>query len=467
MSGVQFTALIRLPFARGDFAEPPPVRLYDRSNLTSCVLTMLQASWDSSKDRALWRLVSKSAKASDLNCKIISYSISISIIILLLTEKQGWSSDSFNVPPAFLLQQAAWLYERHLEHVRAQLKRVGGGAPATPSGLDSTHTVMGGIPMKRIGSAGSAASRTTSSQSTRPKDNPASTGEVGTTGTYNRLGMGRITAKLMCTAPTLSRTPSTNTITQSRANQAPPGRQQKPLYRQKMEQERIERGKSTITSSGQPRSSSPDFSPSTRSLSSSSTSESESESDNPATRSQLFKRPPRFRSQRARDLSAHDEDIEESDEVDADSGGMLPFANSSARAKGTDVHGFSAATSRPGNSKAGRAGAADLALKQDAGPSGTEASSSMASSSSDAPKSDLASPGPLSPRHRESLVRASPRRLGNRSVKEGSEGTPSMGSSFSDIDDASISQSALEEALLSNIQHGRMSTLSQLRSRYL
>lgn len=33
--------------------------------------------------------------------------------------------------------------------------------------------------------------------------------------------------------------------------------------------------------------------------------------------------------------------------------------------------------------------------------------------------------------------------------------------------DASISQSALEEALLSNIQHGRMSTLSQLRSRYL
>ena len=33
--------------------------------------------------------------------------------------------------------------------------------------------------------------------------------------------------------------------------------------------------------------------------------------------------------------------------------------------------------------------------------------------------------------------------------------------------DASITQSALEEALLSNIQHGRMSTLSQLRSRYL
>lgn len=64
-----------------------------------------------------------------------------------------------------------------------------------------------------------------------------------------------------------------------------------------------------------------------------------------------------------------------------------------------------------------------------------------------------------------------------------------MGSSFSDLDgmsltpdddgfflidgpDASVTQSALEEALLSNMQHGgmasRMSTISQaLRSRYL
>lgn len=63
-----------------------------------------------------------------------------------------------------------------------------------------------------------------------------------------------------------------------------------------------------------------------------------------------------------------------------------------------------------------------------------------------------------------------------------------MGSSFSDLDgevflclhdniltfglDASVTQSALEEALLSNIQHGgmasRMSTISQaIRSRYL
>ena len=46
-----------------------------------------------------------------------------------------------------------------------------------------------------------------------------------------------------------------------------------------------------------------------------------------------------------------------------------------------------------------------------------------------------------------------------------------MGSSFSDLDD-SVTQSALEEALANEMQHGgvasRMSTISQaLRSRYL
>jgi hypothetical protein len=63
-------------------------------------------------------------------------------------------------------------------------------------------------------------------------------------------------------------------------------------------------------------------------------------------------------------------------------------------------------------------------------------------------------------------------RKSTASGRETSDGTPSMGSSFSDLDDASVTQSALEEALLSNMQHGgmasRMSTISQaLRSRYL
>lgn len=68
------------------------------------------------------------------------------------------------------------------------------------------------------------------------------------------------------------------------------------------------------------------------------------------------------------------------------------------------------------------------------------------------------------------LSALSPRQ--RRMAKEGSEGTHSMGSSFSDLDDASITQSALEEALANEMTQGggasRMSTISQaLKSRYL
>ncbi|KAI9927882.1 hypothetical protein AWENTII_012459 [Aspergillus wentii] len=77
-------------------------------------------------------------------------------------------------------------------------------------------------------------------------------------------------------------------------------------------------------------------------------------------------------------------------------------------------------------------------------------------------------PSTLSPRRGPRL---SPRRS-VISGRETSDGTPSMGSSYSDLDDTSVTQSALEEALLSNMQHGgmasRMSTISQaLRSRVL
>ncbi|KAG4033287.1 hypothetical protein MFRU_005g02990 [Monilinia fructicola] len=67
----------------------------------------------------------------------------------------------------------------------------------------------------------------------------------------------------------------------------------------------------------------------------------------------------------------------------------------------------------------------------------------------------------------------SPRRTMELQSERSDGGTPSMGSSYSDLDvDASVTQSALEEALASNMQAGgmasRMSTISQaLRSRYL
>jgi hypothetical protein len=61
--------------------------------------------------------------------------------------------------------------------------------------------------------------------------------------------------------------------------------------------------------------------------------------------------------------------------------------------------------------------------------------------------------GIRSPNNSNVLATLSPRQ--RRIAKEGSEGTPSMGSSFSDLDDASISQSAMEEALAREIKAGK------------
>ena len=66
------------------------------------------------------------------------------------------SAGKFQVPPTFLLQQAAWLYERHLDHVRIQMKKVSGSnIPTASNSGTSTLTAMGGIAMQRTGSAGS------------------------------------------------------------------------------------------------------------------------------------------------------------------------------------------------------------------------------------------------------------------------------------------------------------------------
>ncbi|KAF2653966.1 hypothetical protein K491DRAFT_705525 [Lophiostoma macrostomum CBS 122681] len=409
MTKIQFTTLIRLPFARGDFVDPP------------------QADWNAAKDRALWKVISKSSKTSDLNC----------------------TADRYQVPQAFLLQQAAWLYERHLDHVRTQMKKVGSANAPTTSGSGSSHTVVGGYPMQRLGSGGSRSSRTPSALSVRPRDSPIPRGETTPSG--------------------LSRTPSTTTITQSRAQiQQNPARTQF----QRTARPNASSPKQAAPVPSSPREPSEDVdgdSPEGTVLSSSSSESSESDMDGPAHRSQLFKRPPRFQKPRTQDLSSYDEEEADEGEGTERSGNVsLPFARAHDAAATSGRHAKHASVDRNREfepSTAQRTNEASSKRDQTAKSDVFDASSSLASSASDAPKPSGVRPGPLSPKHRAELSKLSPRRQGTK--RDGSEGAPSMGSSFSDIDDASISQSALEEALLSNIQHGRMSTLSQLRSRYL
>lgn len=94
---VHYTCLIRLPFARGDFVDPPIV------------------DWDAAKDKALWKIISKTSNSKDLNWDELAV--------------------RFDVGLPFLLQQAAWLYERHFASMKEQLQKI--GSSAIGSGMTS------------------------------------------------------------------------------------------------------------------------------------------------------------------------------------------------------------------------------------------------------------------------------------------------------------------------------------------
>ena len=205
-------------------------------------------------------------------------------------------------------------------------------------------------------------------------------------------------------------------------------------------------------------------------------------------RSQAFRRPPHYAK-----TSARGYDDEDDDEDAESSGGFLPFA-----------------TTATGSADGAATIKSPVKRVFEQRPAAPDSSASSASSAAAPPyntnmgkqretRGDYTQAPPasaLSPRHRSELSKLSP-----RVRKDGSEGTPSMGSSFSDLDgmfdssfpkrpgmelgievsnanerakitDASISQSAIEEAFMSHMQHGgttsRMSSISQaLRSKYL
>ena len=389
MTSTQFTALIRLPFPRGNFVDPP------------------QAQWDAEKDRQLWKVISKSSKTSDLNWVELA--------------------SKFQVPPTFLLQQAAWLYERHFEHVRNQMKKVSGSTVTAPaaSGGGSTLTPVGGVAMQRAGSGGAGPPRATSALSGGRMNSPS-------------LGL----QEAIEPAPALTRTPSTTTITQSRAQaQQLPTRtlstrstQRPSLARPTKNDRSISPGTATYTAQQEP----PD-SPEIP-ASSSSSSSSLSDTDHPAHRSQLFKRPPRFQQKRPRELApfAEGDGTQEGDEAGSQGNTMLPFASAARRAPGAARHSQPEQKTRLVDRQKGSTTAKQSSPQSQVT---TETVSSMTSSASasDAPSGpQAAAKSPVSPtfNHRAAMANLGSPRAQALRRKEGSEGTPSMGSSFSDIDGA-------------------------------
>lgn len=410
-----YILFIRVPFPRGDFVDPPPVE------------------WDAAKERSLWKVLSKASKNSDIDWKALA--------------------SKFDVTEAFILQQAAWLYERQLSEVRAQMRKVGVSKSSAPSPVPLE--TPGAEAMKRT-SSGGGKERTHSSLSARKESIP--------------LVVSPSTPRTA--VPPIPRTNSGNSV-QSRILHPPSPRSTKPATNRRSLSPPPRGGQTPLVAERHsPLPPRPAESSSPMVDDDSSSSESDSSDDLPV-QSRILRRPTRFQS--------HKQDDSKSTSSADDSPAFLPFTSIEGQTStSTPTHQDPSATLRgdPRQMSSRR-----TAPKQTSELSSQHEQTSDSSASSVHPRSTSTASGhgfefdrrgghrhrhaagPLSPRRTAELSRRSP-------GKAGSDGTPSMGSSFSDLDDASVTQSALEEALASNMNAGtmasRMSSISHaLRSRYL
>ena len=121
----RYTVFLRFPFPRDGFQDPS------------------SSDWDATKDKALWKIISKASSSGDVQWEEIAA--------------------RFDVDLSFLLQQAAWLYERHFAGMKAQMQKLAAGPPgiATPvlaegssTGSGAASAVDGGVAMQRQRSSG-------------------------------------------------------------------------------------------------------------------------------------------------------------------------------------------------------------------------------------------------------------------------------------------------------------------------
>ncbi|KAG0154016.1 hypothetical protein PDIDSM_1395 [Penicillium digitatum] len=323
-------------------------------------------------------------------------------------------AENFNVTLQFFLQQAAWLYDRQK--------------------LEMRKATQSAFPGSRICSR--APSRQVSHQKDvllRAPDNRR-TSFTSTTATNQARGSRN---------PTRTATPTTE--------------EKEPRW------DSFGRRPSAVRREQSPVASLPRSSPLEEEyLSSSSSEESGSDDEDTARHVPLFKRFGKFSTHRSGLRDDEDDDEEE------DTPAFLPM---------TREHQHTL-LERPGQElsatlrlDAERAAAQRRHLEQRPGPRVPVATESSISSTSSGGRSSLPG-GPILTSQGASIM--SPQRAAERqnsrkstaSGREASDGTPSMGS-FSDLDDASVTQSALEEGKCSMVECESDEHHQALRSRYL
>ncbi|KAL2136398.1 hypothetical protein VTI74DRAFT_3832 [Chaetomium olivicolor] len=443
----RYHVYVRLPFNRGDFVDPGPV------------------NWSEKKSEVLWSILSGPSP-----------------------ENVDWTklATQFDVSVEFLLQMANYLTERHTTQLRAQMLKAaairGSAAPSPAPGADGGFQVTD--PLRRTASGASRAPSALSIRKEVVTPLPRHEEGHGGAGTSaagrsignalpGRPGSSRNSSGSRAVPPQIQPGSRPGTATRFGDPQrrplsylaTPPAQQQQILHRQQEEETEI-----------------PPPSPERSTSSSSSSSDS-------FVQSRIIRRPPRFQSRDPRTGGNSRGPFNGDDDDDDDEPAFLPYKaqSNSGQGMGSSSGQDLGATLR-GNMR-------DLAIGGRAAADTNQSQTSDSSAGSTAivprrpgtargtagdrrlPSGDLQH-GPLSPRRTAELAGRGPGSASRRkgSSRDGSDGTPSMGSSFSDLDDTSVTQSALEEALASRMQDGtigsRMSviggTLGQaLRSRYL
>ncbi|KAF4870048.1 Autophagy-related protein 29 [Colletotrichum siamense] len=430
MTDPNYTVFVRLPILRGEFTDPPPVGFPRRrrprwlylAGLKADAIAPLQVTWDSTKDDVLWNILSGAAKT-----------------------EIDWNelAAHFDVTVDFLLQQVAYLTERHTAQLRAQVRK----ATAAAKGSAAPSPIPGAEPHSH--------QRTISALSIR-RDSPLPRNDASTPATP-------ITTSLR---PNLSRNGSAGTITRNLGGEgtstARPGATTKPstTSRPSNDGQQQRRRLSSLPIQSTPRSPEPASPPDESSSPASSDDES-----SPA-QSRIIRRPPRFQQQRDGGVNLDDEDDDDAEPAFLQYKPQSASNASSAQDMGSTLRGD------PRNARRTPKGKERIHHSETSDSStSSPALISRSSATSDHRRPVAGGGGPLSPRRAAELSGKSPSSKGKGYSRDGSDGTPSMGSSFSDLDDASVTQSALEEALASKMQDGaigsRFSISQAFRSRYM
>ncbi|WZH41800.1 Autophagy-related protein 29 [Fusarium acuminatum] len=407
MSEPTYTVFVRVPIPRGDFVDPPPV------------------NWDAVKDEALWKFLSGAGK-KQIDCKC--------------------SADRFEVPVDFLLQQVAYLTERHASQVRAQVRKataaVRGSGPSPVPGGDS---------------AGPGHQRTHSALSVR-RDSPMP---------RNESGSGAGTPLNTSMRPIVSRNTSTNTtVLRDMAGGPASPRPGMGIAARTGERRRLSSLPiSSVLAKSPEQVAHPEPSPDERSPSPgpADSSPTSSEDESSPAQSRIIRRPPR--SKQPEGGQYEDDDDDESEPA------FQPYTSPSNQTSAQDLGSTLRGDGRSSGKRHHRTHAKPTIHQSNTSDSSASSAAMIQKPDKSDKQPEQRTPGPLSPRRTTELAGRDQGSKGKGYSREGSDGTPSMGSSYSDLDvsDASVTQSALEEALASHMNRGagsRFSISQAFRSRY-